>query len=175
MESDPIGLYGGSYSTYAYVRGNPISYRDPLGLGTIAIGGAGSANFIVYGSISLQLSLSWNSAALSDLLQWRIGGIFSIVPGTGVSSGIGGAGGVLATYSSANCPESFRGWSGTFGGSAGIGVVGGFDVGNVNNGLNPTTKNFFLGAGLETSPEFFSLPFEGHAAAGWTAAGSFRL
>ena len=32
LEADPIGLYGGSYSTYSYVGNNPLWYSDPLGL-----------------------------------------------------------------------------------------------------------------------------------------------
>jgi len=32
VESDPIGLMGGSYSTYSYVGANPLYWIDPLGL-----------------------------------------------------------------------------------------------------------------------------------------------
>jgi RHS repeat-associated protein len=41
VESDPIGLAGGSYSTYAYADGNPVSNVDPAGLLSVvaAIGG----------------------------------------------------------------------------------------------------------------------------------------
>jgi RHS repeat-associated protein len=32
VESDPIGLAGGSYSTYSYVKDDPIALTDPRGL-----------------------------------------------------------------------------------------------------------------------------------------------
>jgi RHS repeat-associated protein len=38
VESDPMGLAGGSYSTYAYANANPISQIDPLGLWTYQMG-----------------------------------------------------------------------------------------------------------------------------------------
>jgi len=173
ISADPLGLARG-LNAYAYVLGNPIINVDPLGLGTVAVGGQVGGNAIALLNLSLQVSLSWNSAALLDLSQWRIGGFFSIIPGTGVSTGFGASAGALFTYSPANCPEQFRGWSGTFGGSGGVGLVLGGDVGNVSPG-SPPTYNFFAGAGLEISPELFSLPAEVHAGAGWTAAGSFGL
>jgi RHS repeat-associated protein len=37
-ESDPVGLAGGSWSTYSYVEGNPVGDTDPLGL----MGGGGN-------------------------------------------------------------------------------------------------------------------------------------
>ena len=36
LESDPIGLAGGGYSTYSYTNNNPISMYDPLGLFAVA-------------------------------------------------------------------------------------------------------------------------------------------
>jgi RHS repeat-associated protein len=38
ISEDPIRLYGG-INFYAYARGNPISYTDPLGLWSFTIGG----------------------------------------------------------------------------------------------------------------------------------------
>ncbi|CCF97269.1 putative rhs-related protein (fragment) [Ralstonia solanacearum K60] len=39
IQSDPIGLNGGQWSTYAYIGGNPISWVDPSGLSSVAYDG----------------------------------------------------------------------------------------------------------------------------------------
>jgi RHS repeat-associated protein len=45
VESDPIGLFGGQVSTYAYVGGDPLDNVDPFGLATmVLVGGATAGN-----------------------------------------------------------------------------------------------------------------------------------
>lgn len=170
IESDPMGQAAG-VNTYAYVLGNPLSGIDPLGLGTIAAGPALSVSLFAKFDISIQVSVSWNANALADPSQWRIGGVFSISPFTQGSTGGGISGGLLATYSPANNPEVFNGWSGMYGASGGAGIVGGYDVGNLGSGCH--TYNGFLGVGVKDSIGL--LPAEAHVGASWTAAGSFSL
>jgi RHS repeat-associated protein len=68
IESDPIGLAGGSWSTYAYAGANPISYIDPLGLTQCDIDTAraiaAAANLQLSSGQPLQFPNSYGSANL---------------------------------------------------------------------------------------------------------------
>jgi RHS repeat-associated protein len=59
IESDPIGLFGGSYATYAYANGRPVSGVDPRGRATAVVvggptsgGGAVSSNPLGHAAIA---------------------------------------------------------------------------------------------------------------------------
>jgi RHS repeat-associated protein len=49
IQSDPIGLAGGSYSTYGYVDNNPLGGVDPEGLFNYAKGAVALGNLIIAG------------------------------------------------------------------------------------------------------------------------------
>ncbi|WP_217806867.1 RHS repeat-associated core domain-containing protein [Chromobacterium haemolyticum] len=38
VQSDPLGLEGGQWSTYAYVNGSPVENTDPIGLAAVLPG-----------------------------------------------------------------------------------------------------------------------------------------
>ncbi|MGN2243327.1 RHS repeat-associated core domain-containing protein [Frateuria sp. GZRR33] len=164
IESDPSGLRAG-VNTYVYANNRPLDQIDPWGLGTFAFGGQASGAFTTLGaSAAAQLTISWNSNALGDISQWRVGGMLTLASVSSTGTGISGGG--VFTYSSVNCPEALRGTSPYSGGSGGEGLVGGADV----SYGDASTYNIFVGVGAK-SP----IPVEGHTGLGWTAAKSFSL
>jgi hypothetical protein len=63
VESDPIGLQGGSYSTYAYVEGNPVGNVDPRGL--IKWRGTGTAISVIYGGGATRMTFDLTSECVN--------------------------------------------------------------------------------------------------------------
>lgn len=102
VESDPIGLRGGSYSTYSYSGSNPISNFDPSGLYCTSSGGTttcsypggpsfqiptpigfpasiSSSNFLLYHSYEVSASTNCSDASMLQAL------INSPAPGSSIS------------------------------------------------------------------------------------------
>jgi uncharacterized protein RhaS with RHS repeats len=86
VESDPIGLNGGSYSTYAYVAGNPVSNIDPFGLWSFSFGG--------YVGIGTEITFGKDNGRwfFTDRVGFGIGGGIGYDPDGGVPGGVKGSG-----------------------------------------------------------------------------------
>ena len=64
VESDPIGLDGGSFSTYTYTNDNPLSFIDPSGTQEAVAGPA-----VVVGGVAVYCYLSGTCQQISQTLQ----------------------------------------------------------------------------------------------------------
>lgn len=72
-ESDPIGFAGGSWSTYAYTRGNPISRKDSVGLSSVFYSDAGGLQIYTAGGQWEATFPAANNTVSSSVGSWPDG------------------------------------------------------------------------------------------------------
>ena len=126
VESDPIGLAGGNYSTYAYADGNPVNEVDPLGLdglaglsGGVTVGEAEAEAAQAAGRMATAtngvVGAGGTAAVANTAAEYGSGVYYNFYTGEGggYTSGSGGNG--------AGCPSSDQGGlGGMLGGYIGV-------------------------------------------------------
>ncbi|WP_343995930.1 RHS repeat-associated core domain-containing protein, partial [Ideonella azotifigens] len=156
LSRDPIAENGG-VNLYSYVKGNPASQIDPLGLWTINIGISGSVNIPLIGPVGIG---GGGFAGIAfDGTNWGFYG----GGGGGVGAGAGGSIGIQFGGSNAKTICDLAGPFASVSGSGGEGVIGGAEgyYGQGSDGSNIYGGNGFIGVGGGT-------PVSGTAGATYT-------
>ena len=95
VESDPLGLLGGGYSTYSYAFGNPLSASDPTG----KFGVVWAAIGFVGGAVAGYAVNGWVGAFVGGAVGVVVGAVaapLAAEAGAAVAAYLGGGAGVLA-------------------------------------------------------------------------------
>jgi RHS repeat-associated protein len=159
IAEDPIGFSGGSVNLYAYARGNPLRYTDPLGLWGVGIGigglvGIGSG---VTGGVTVTVTSNGD-------IGLQLTGGFEAIGGATASVGIG------PQLSNAQTLGDLSGPFADFGGSVGeLFPVFGADMfgGQGQTGNTVYGGNAQVGWGAEVGPGLIP-GVEVHGGVTWT-------
>jgi len=141
ISEDPLGFGGGQNNFYAYVAGNPLSYRDPSGkllpeavIGGVIGGFAGYISGVISGDCWEKLKHDIAVGAASGFIL-------------GLTDGLGLVGGLIANGSIGAASEAGRQWWnegsvqnwGAVGGAGGLSALGGFMSGGLVNAAGDFT------------------------------------